>query len=168
MTKHPPFILSCVSSICWEHHMVWPQARLCSSQQPILYAFLWPHLPQQPQFRFFSPSTSVKVPVSLYFSFLLIFYHFFFFVWLYSVNSGHFDLSLLIYIFQYMGWMDILLWFGFRENWRTKGLSEQVFASCYQDFVSLHRRFLQLSTLPFWKRMHDGVHKQWVWDKFCI
>ena len=61
-----------------------------------------------------------------------------FFVWLYSVNSGHFDLSLLIYIFQYMGWMDILfllLWFGFRENWRTKGLSEQVFASCYQDFV---------------------------------
>ena len=75
---------------------------------------------------------------------LCIFLHFadflplLFFVWLYSVNLGKFDLSLLIYIFQYMGWMDILfllLWFGFRENWRTKGLSEQVFASCYQDFV---------------------------------
>ena len=109
---------------------------------------------------FFSPSTSMKVPVSVYFSFLLNFYYSFF-VWLYPVNPGFFDLSVLIYIFQYMDILFLLLSFAFREkalwtsvcqllsrfcsvppfliwnkeNWRTKGLSEQVFASCNQDFV---------------------------------
>ena len=111
--------------------MVWPQARLCSSQHHILYAFLWLHLPGQPEFRFFSPSTSLKVPVSVYFSFLVIFDHSFF-VWLYPVNPGIFYLSLMIYIFQYMDILFLLLSFAFRKNWR---LSEQVFVNCYQDFV---------------------------------
>ena len=119
-----------------------------------------------------------------------------FFVWLYPVNPGFFYLSLLIYIFQYMDILFLLLSFAFRKNWM---LSEHVFVNCYQNFVlflllwfgikkmggpraslnkcfpvainilfSLHKRFLQLSTPPLWKRMHDGVHEQWVWDKFCI
>ena len=118
------------------------------------------------------------------------------FVWLYPVNPGLFYLSLLIYIFQYINILFLLLSFAFRENWR---LSEHVFVNCYQDFVlflllwfqikkmgewraslnksfpvaikilfPLHKRFLQLSTPPFWKRMHDGVHEEWVWDKLCI
>ena len=99
-----------------------------------------------------------------------------FFVWLYPVNPGLFYLSLLIYIFQYINILFLLLSFALREIWR---LSEQVFVNCYQNFCSvppfviwnkengrskglnkcfpvsikilfsLQKRFLQLSTHPF-------------------
>ena len=168
MTKRPSFLYTeCLPGT--SHGLATGQMMLIPAPHSI--CFLWPHLPQQPQFRFVSPSTSVKVPVSVYFSILLIFYLSFFL-------SDYILLIQVILIF--------LFWFIFSSTW-----GEWIFCFSFCDLdlgkigepraslnkwlpvaikilFSLHRRFLQLSTLPFWNRMHDGVHKQWVWDKFFI
>ena len=110
--------------------------------------------------------------------------------------QAFFNLFLLNYIFQYMDILFLLLSFAFRENWRlseqvfvncyqdfvlflllwfgikkmggARASLNKCFPVAIKILFSLHKRFWQLSTPPFWKRMHDGVHELWVWDKFCI
>ena len=74
MTKRTSSFILCLPGT--SHGLATGQIMLIPAPHSV--CFLWPHLPQQSQFHFLSPSTSVKVPVSVYFSILLIFYHSFF------------------------------------------------------------------------------------------
>ena len=145
------------------HHTSQPHSVIVKCCINDSHAFLWPQLPQKLKFRFFfhhfSPFTTPSFLSDSIFK---------------SNSFWPFSFELYFPVYEVGGYSaSPLLWFSFRENWRTKGFSVQV-SVCqlllrFFFFCTVYIwEYFTVSTLPFWKRVHCGVNEQWVWDKFCI